>query len=430
MSGDLNLLRVMMERKQYTSSFNSIPQELYDMNTRAMLAWFKLYYKSYEQHTRIDIDTLGSLIRLKGKQTKEQLVLTEQILKQLREPLPADIRANTLNLLEERRLSGEAAMLIKQFEDGEEVDLTFELNKLAAATKLRIEVQNQATWADGDVWDYIQADADDSGFILDFLPEEIYSTIKGINEGDNICVAAPTDKGKTSFLVNLAKSFAKQRKERMEADDNMKFRPVLYLVNEGTAERITPRVYQTALHLTRNELWERGKAGKITDEYVKIVGRRDAIRLVNIHGKSVSQVARIIEAHNPFLVITDMTGRIRVSGGGNGANDVAQLEEVWNDFRTLAAMMNFIHVGTAQISAEGFNMLYPPVSALQNSKTGIQTTLDLALWIGAYAEPTPENENLRGISTPKNKLARSGCKSLNQVLTYFAPERNDWDNVS
>lgn len=426
---DLNLLRAMMERKQFTGSFKSIPLELYDSNTVAMLQWFKLYFKSYEDHDRVDVPTLGSLIKLKTNQTKEAMALTNEILRQLKVPLPMDVRANTINALEERRLSAEAAMICKKYDDGEEIDVIFELNKLTIATKQRVELQTQAAWCDTDVWTLIQADADDAGYVFDFLPEEFYSQIKGVNEGNNIAVAAPTDKGKTSFLVRIAVSFLKQRLKRMQSDDEMKFRPVLYLVNEGTAEVITPRVYQTALDIDRQGLWDKGKSGSITSDYIQVMGRRDAIRLVNIHGKSVSQIARIIEAHDPFLVITDMTGRIRANGAGNGANDIAQLEEVWNDMRMLSAMMNFIHVGTAQISAEGFDNLYPPISALQNSKTGIQTTLDLAIWIGAYANPTPDNEYMRGISTPKNKLVKSGCRSYNTCLTYFKPEINDWNAV-
>lgn len=427
---DMNLLRCMMEKAQFTGSFKSIPLELYDANTVAMLQWFKIYFKNYEDHERINVDDLGSLIKLKTKQTKEVMALTNEILRQLKQPLPVDARAITLMGLEERRLSAEAAMICKKYDDGEEIDVVFELNKLATATKQRLELTTHAAWCDTDVWTLIQADADDAGYKLDFLPDEISSQIKGINEGNNICVAAPTDKGKTSFLANIAVSFAKQRFKLMQEDDTIGFRPVLYLVNEGTAEVITPRIYQTALGINRQEMWNRGNAGMITDDYIKVVGRKDAIRLINIHGKSVAQVARIIESHNAFCVISDMTGRIRSNGAGNGANDVAQLEEVWNDMRTLAAIGNkFIHVGTAQISAEGFDNLYPPVSALQNSKTGIQTTLDLALWIGAYANPTPDNELMRGISTPKNKLVKSGCRSYNTVLTYFSPETNNWNAV-
>lgn len=429
---DINLLKVMLERKQFSSLYKNIELSLYDANTQAMLKWFNVYFKNYEAHDRIDLETLKSLIKLKTKvtdKTEESMALTNAIIRNLSVPLDPEVKATTLNALEEKKLAAESAQIITRYEAGDEIDIVFELNKLASAVRQRMELHTQAAWCDTDIWELIQANADDSGYILDFLPKEIYENIKGVNEGNNIAIAAPTDKGKTAMLTKLAVSFAVQRMKRMLKDTDMMFRPVLYLVNEGTAEVITPRVYQTALNLTREELYQRGAKGTIKDDYIAVMGRSDAIRLVNIHGKSVAQVVRIIEAHNPFLVITDMTGRIRCSGGGNGANDIAQLEEVWNDMRMFAAMMNFIHVGTAQISAEGFDNLYPPLSALQNSKTGIQTTLDLAIYMGAYANSTPDNELIRGISTPKNKLVRSGKRSLNKCAIYVDLERNIWDDV-
>jgi hypothetical protein len=60
---------------------------------------------------------------------------------------------------------------------------------------------------------------------------------------------------------------------------------------------------------------------------------------------------------------------------------------------------------------------------MQNSKTGIQTTLDMCLMMGAITNMP----NVRGISTPKNKLARSGCKAENQIQTVFDPQLNTWE---
>jgi len=61
---------------------------------------------------------------------------------------------------------------------------------------------------------------------------------------------------------------------------------------------------------------------------------------------------------------------------------------------------------------------------MQNSKTGIQTTLDLAIMMGALQHP--DYLFMRGISTPKNKLARSGCPSENRIQVTFEPEPNEW----
>lgn len=440
MASDINVLRFFMSRKQFTTTYKSLPQGLFDGDTTNMLKWFKYYYSKYKEDTSINVDKFATLLKLEQSVTSDAFALMKPIIEQLRVPIDSTVRATILEQLEERRLAGEVGLLLKLWEAGEEVEFSHELLQKAQESHSRRKVKHQGSWEDGDVWQMVQEDADDSGYVLDFLPQSIYTQLRGMGIGDNVCIAAETDKGKTSFLVNVAISFAKQHKALYEEylevsqaegyvppDDEkpVEFQPVLYLVNEGTSRKITPRVYQTALGVTREQLFKIGAAGTLESKYTAVVGRRDAIRMVDIHGYSLSEVARVIDQHNPFCVITDMTGRIRV-GSGTGMNDVQQLEEAWEAMRIQAAVQQFIHIGTAQISAEGFNNFYPPRSAIQNSKTGIQTTWDLGLYIGALTNPPEGQEGMRGISTPKSKMARSGCKSNIQQLTHFSPEKNTW----
>lgn len=437
---DIDLLRFSMNRKQFQTTFNMIDEDIFSYDVVSMLKWFKYYFKTYTDDANVNIEKLSTLMKLDKSTDKKTFEITRNILNLLKIPIEPTVRAALLETLETRRLAGELGILLKRFDNNEEIDFSFEILQRAQESYARRKIKHGGAWEDGDVWQMVQEDADNSGYLFDFLPRSFYMQIKGVNEGDNICIGAPTNKGKTSFLVNCAVSFAKQHKELYEkylkvtqAEDwdepedfkPMVWRPVLYLVNEGTARKITPRVYQTALGVDRNKLFELGRAGKLESEYVKILGRRDAIRLVNVHGMTVSEITRVIEQHNPFLVITDMTGRIRVNSG-SGSNDVAQLEEVWENLRVQAAIQSFIHIGTIQISAEGFNNYYPPISAAQNSKTGVQTTWDLAIYIGAMLEPAEGQEGVRGISTPKSKMARAGCKDIIQQLTHFNPELNTW----
>ena len=418
---DKYLLKAMMNRQRFLSLHKSVPRDMFSSITLRVLDSYADYYQKYPEHDEIDVEALSTLMKLKKNQTSEETVVINRVLEGLREDVPEDVLNTTIDQLEELAFSGKASALLQAYQAGKEIDITYELQNLAALTRQRMSVQVSASWADGDVWDYIQADADDSGYVLDMFPD-FAENIKGLNAGDNVGVCAPTDKGKTSALCRIAVSLAIQE-FKLHGEN---YRPVLYCVNEGMAERITPRVYQTALSCTRAELWQAGSDGSITKKYEKVVGHRDAIRLVNIHGMSVSQVARVIEQHNPFLVITDMTGRIKANTAGV-SNDIKQLEDIWDDFRGLAAIHKFIHIGTAQISAEGMDTLYPPLTAVQNSKVGIQTTWDLAIFIGALQTVTPETELLRGISTPKNKLSRSGKRSLLKTETYFQPEKNIWN---
>lgn len=417
---DLNILRALSTKARFVALRGSVPVQMLDQNTNRTLDWFDLYFNTHPDHLLIDPSALMTMIRLRGQLDESNLLVMGRICELIAQPLDNNVLQATVQALEDMRLSGEVGALLARYNNGEEVDIAYETRLLASTCIARRERTTHAKWADDDPLVYIEQAADDSGLKLDLFPQ-FAENLKGLRAGHNVGVGASTDVGKTSLLCAVATCLAKQAKTVHPE------KPLLYLVNEGMAETITPRMYQTVVGVDNVELLRLARAGELLPRYVDVVGRRDAIRLVNIHGLKLSAVSRIIEAHEPYAVISDMTGRISANSNiQGGANDIGQLEEVWNGMRELAAILQFIHFGTAQISAEGHNEWYPQLSAIQNSKTGIQTTWDLAVYIGR-CNAMSGMEDIRGISTPKNKLARSGKKGLNQFQVAFDPGTNRWD---
>ena len=419
---DRVLLKALSRRDRFRALKGAVPSEMFDGNTVSMLTWFEFYFNSQPEAEEIDVDGLMTLIRLRGNLEPSSLAIMMQLTDRLREPVAQETITQALNQLEEIAFSGAAGALIARYNNNEEIDLTFELASLAQKTRKRMETSSGAKWADRDILEYLAQDNDEGGLQWTMF-RELNMNLKGLRPGKNVAIAAYTDKGKTSFLCRLLVCFAMQGKT-LYPD-----RPILYMVNEGMAETITPRVYQTALSIDRAEMNAMARAGTLVPAYEAVVGRRDHIRLVNIHGMNVGQVSRIIEAHKPYIVVTDMTGRIRANNNtSGGANDTAQLEDAWNAMRELAAMLDFAHIGTVQVSVEGKDVLYPELSALQGSKIGIQTTLDLMIMMGFV--PGDAMADVRGISTPKNKEGRAGCKSLTKFECFFDPNKNTWTEGS
>jgi len=418
---DSLILHALRDRKRFNTLRASVPDEMLSPDSANLLAWFNLYFQTYPEHARVEVEPLQALVKLRADPNagKAAVDIVLHLVGGLAHEPPADALMGVNNMLRERDLSGRAAAILSSFNRGDEVDLSYELQQLALETRREMQSGGVSSWADGSIKDYLAADADTGGLKITAFGDILASRLKGIRSGDNVAVVMPTDKGKTSLLCRLMEGWSAQRLNDFLQDG----RPILYLVNEGTAERITVRWWQTALNLSREKMYEMSNNGTLDAAYIEKVGGRNAVIIKNIHGKNLSQVAQIIEHFNPYLVITDMTGRIKaVSNRGGGANDIGQLEEVWNGLREEAAIQDFAHVGTIQVSAEGFNMLYPPLSAMQNSKTGIQTTLDLVIMGGALND----YPGVRGISTPKNKLAMSGMKSENEFQTVFDPIMNTW----
>lgn len=418
---DLNILRALSKRDRFNALHGAVPAEMLDDSTGSMLKWMGLYFKEHPDHLMIEPSALMTLMRLRGKLGEDQTRVMEAICERLAQPLDQTVLDSTVQTLEELRLSGESAAIIQRYNDGEEIDLAFELAQLTRRTMERVQRQSGAKWADEDPLVYLMEDADDSGLQWEWLPM-MHATMKGLRVGDNIGTAAPTNAGKSSFFCRGAVEFAHQ----VYRDNLFPGRPLLYLVNEGTDKRITNRLFQSAVRKSFPETLRMAQQGALLPAFCDYVGRRDAIRVANIHGMNTAQISRIIDAHEPWMVITDMTGRIRANGNAGGMNDVSQVEDVWNTMREFAAIQEFIHWGSVQVSAEGFDMLYPPISALQNSKTGIQTTLDMLIMIGMVRNQEAL-KMVRGLSTPKSKFARAGHDDEQKFEVVFNKHENMWD---
>ena len=415
---DSLILHALRDRRRYNTLLHAVPKEMLSGETQTMLAWFAAYWTAYPEASRVEVPELVSLIKLRcGTAPPEQVAITLHIASGLAQEPPLDSMAGVVNQLTELDLAGRIGAKLSEYNSGGEVDLSYEVQAMCLEARRGLTAGGAGTWADKDISEYLKEDSDEGGLQWDVFPL-LRASMKGLRPGDNVALAAPTDKGKTSILCRVAVTMQAQAKLIYPG------RPTLYLVNEGTAERITPRMYQTALGYTRTQMQEASNAGKLREQYEAVVGPVGSIRVKNIHGKNMAQVQQIIEHHNPHLVLSDMTGRIKaVSNRGGGMNDINQLEEVWNHMRELAAIQNFAHFGTVQVSFEGSEQLHPPITAMQNSKTGIQATLDTIIMMGAIStHPT-----LRGIYTPKNKLARSGHDSLNKFQATFTPEINKWE---
>ena len=61
---DINILKFFMSRKRFTSTYNTLPKDLFDIDTVNFLKWFQYYYKKYSEDTGINVDKLSTLMKL------------------------------------------------------------------------------------------------------------------------------------------------------------------------------------------------------------------------------------------------------------------------------------------------------------------------------------------------------------------------------
>ncbi len=385
--------------------------------TGVMLQWFSLYFTTFPERQAIDHDELTSLVRLRSAgASAESLAITLHMVENLRKPVAEEALNGILGTLHELDLAGRSAAIIARYQNGEEVNLAYELQLLSSQTVRSLGQSNPASYIDASIDELLKEVADDKGIKFRRIAV-LREAILGLQGGASIAIAARPDKGKTSLLADVLTDFAPQCVEFFGAD-----RPILWLCNEGSGKRIVPRIYQAALGKDLYEITAMSNAGELRPAYEKAIGApHDYIRVKDAHGMSLAQVEQVVDAMRPCVVVFDMLANVRLGKATAGGNKADEVEQLWQGVRELAVLKDFIALSTVQISAEGGNMLYPPYSALKDSKTAAQGATDVILMLGSL--DNPEMQTVRAISTPKNKFAVPGKQSCVQSELYFDASR-------
>lgn len=378
-----------------------------------MLAWFSAYYAAFPERDNIVVDELSSLIRLRAAHAApEQIAITLQLCENLRRPIDEAGLRGILGQLHELDLSGRAGAMIAKYNAGEEINLAYELNKLSTHAVRSMAQAAPDDYIDTPIHELLSEISDDKGLKFRRLGL-LRENVAGIMGGANIAIGARPDKGKTSLIASIITDWAPQIAPIFGPD-----RPILWLNNEGSGKRIIPRVYQAALTSDLNEIIKLSNCGELVPRYTEAIGgTADLIRVKDMHGANLAQIEQVVESVRPAVVVFDMIANFRLSGQANGSNKADAVEQLWQEVREMAVRHDFVALNTVQISAEGGNQLWPPYSALKDSKTGIQGATDLILMLGSL--DSPDAQQVRGLSTPKNKYAVAGKQSYVQGQVYF-----------
>lgn len=411
---DKLLLSVLRDRSKYRQLRGAVPDDLIGQETVSMLAWFGAWFEAFPDNKYIDTDSLRSFFNLRmgtniDENTRSVMML---LMRKLDEPVDAQAAEGIATLLYERDFKGKAAALINRYDNGDEVDLTFELNRLAHENMRRMSASSPASYIDDPIGEILQDFQGDRG--LKLVTNLLRSSVGGLQGGDSVAVAGRPDKGKTSLLAANLVNFAPQL-----AALGWGGRPMLWLNNEGSGRRIIPRIYQAALKCTFSEMVAKSNAGTLVQEYTDAM-HGERILVKDMHGATLGQIEQVIEELNPCVVVYDMLANFRMPGTGGG-NKTDALEQMWQEVREQAVRHDFVAFPTVQISADGDDQMYPPYSALKDSRTGIQGATDVILMMGALN--SIEMDEVRGFSTPKNKRQMNGSPSNTPGQVFFDKQR-------
>lgn len=358
----------------------------------------------------MDHDVLRTMVRLKFE-TEEAATPALRLIDMASKitATPEQV-ADVTQQLHERGFAGRLAGLVNRYNDGDEIDLSYETYKESMSVRKLLGNAAESMFTEPDIHEILAEAARDEG--LKFRQTCLQESIKGLLPPISVAFCSGVDSGKTSMLCDIMTFFAPQCAKLFPG------RPIIWFSNEGSVREIWPRLYSAALDKSGPELAQMSSK-ELYESYEKAVGGdRRIIRMKDAHGWQLSQVAGVVEEMNPIIVVFDMLANFKLPGVEKKHE---KLEALFQEVREMAALHGFIAFSTVQLSAEGYDMFYPPGTALKDSKIGLQGALDIQINMGRVNDPA--YALTRGISLPKNKRKVPGKPSDIRAEVFFDPDR-------
>jgi archaellum biogenesis ATPase FlaH len=216
------------------------------------------------------------------------------------------------------------------------------------------------------------------------LPDSLNKALEGGPlPGHHIVVFAPTDMGKTLFLLNAVRGFIAQ---------DLK---VLYVGNEDPVSDLIER-FLTCLtgknkHSVR-EHWQKARDFANKKGWDKVVW-------AELAPGTLGEIHSLIEVHRPHVLIVD---QIRNLDCGEH-NFVRTLEKAAQGMRSFAKKYNLVAISVTQAADSATGKAILNRGDIDNSNVGIPGTADLMLGIGGTQDD--EINGVRTLSFAKNKIS-------------------------
>jgi archaellum biogenesis ATPase FlaH len=232
----------------------------------------------------------------------------------------------------------------------------------------------------------------------------------GVRPGHHILVFAPTEMGKTLFVINMVAGFTLQ---------NLR---TLYIGNEDPVSDLQMRYITRLVGRPKNDILQ------YPDKAQAVLDKRNYKNVIfaPLAPGNFRKIRNLVTQFKPTVVVLDQLRNIDV----DSENRTQALEKAATEARNLAKSMDVLVISVSQAadSASGKRVLSR--GDVDSSNVGIPGQMDLMIGIGATEED--EKENRRFLSFPKNKVSGNHTPLdiiINPVLSMVVEPAND-DNFS
>ena len=379
-------LQLLKNKKNYDKLRGVVNTQLIDYDIRRALNTLDTYWRNYPAHEEVHPDVFLTELGLQHEDlTADQMRMYQgmvQVMMQNPDSASAEGLIRSLRTLD---FAAELERKHELYQEGADIDLHQEIKDLVDTYEQDIARSIDLDYCRDTLADLIEDTV--NGTKLRWHLACLNGAMPDVRTGHQVIFAARPGKGKTSFCAAQAVSVAAD----LEMD-----RPILWFNNEGKGRAIKGTLYRAALKSTFNDIINLG-AAEAQARYDNIIGGQDRIRIFDIHGRDYKYLERIIDKHNPIMVIFDMLDNVH--GFADAARTDLRLEQIYQWARERSVLDDFFSLPTSQISVEGEGLAWCDQSMLKDSKTAKQGACEAIVMMGAKS--APEFLNSRFMYIPK-----------------------------
>jgi len=219
---------------------------------------------------------------------------------------------------------------------------------------------------------------------IPILPGELNIRLKGgALRGHHIVVFARPEVGKSLFCINLVSGLLRRGYR------------VLWVENEDNIDDVWSRFYERLTEVEEEDM------AKDPERWEAVLVERgiDNLFLYEATPGTPFELKQKIEEHEPDVMVVNQIRNLSVAND----NRVNQLETAAQTVRNLGKQYKMLTISVTQAGESGDDKAYLDMGDVDYSNTGIPSTADLMIGVGATKGML--HRGLRGISLPKNKIS-------------------------
>jgi len=368
------LLQLLKHRKTYAKLRAAVNLRVIDKAAKRIISELDTYYREYPTHAQVIPGTFLQQLGLNNPDlSSDDLSFYSQVVESMMEEPDAESSKGIIRSLKTMEFADQLDAANNSFHVGEDIDLFGAVTDLVKHFEKDVRRSDTVEYISCSLEDLIETPGDSTG--LRWRVNQLFGSMPGLKTGQQVIFAARPGRGKTSFCAYNAPIMAAALPNG---------RPLAWFNNEGKGREIWNTCYRGVLGKSNQEITAAGYK-ESEAEFNRLLGAEDRVRIFDIHGRDYRFIERVIQNHNPGIIIFDMLDNVH--GFADAARTDLRLEALYQWARECAVIYDFLSIPTSQLSVEAEGIQWPDQSMLKDSKTAKQGACDAVVTMGALNKP-------------------------------------------